>query len=81
MNRGAGIFYADSSETYATFRAGRFNEQMRDYPPGSTIKDVLADSPLTKRWWALCLSNSSTLPPISNFMKASGWYLPVVGGG
>jgi sulfur carrier protein ThiS len=28
---------------YATFRAGRFNEQMRDYPPGSSIKDVLAD--------------------------------------
>ena len=26
---------------YATFRNDRFNEQMRDYPPGTTIKDVL----------------------------------------
>ena len=25
---------------YATFRNDRFNEQMRDYPPGTTIKDV-----------------------------------------
>ena len=28
---------------YATFRNDRFNEQMRDYPPGATIKDVLDD--------------------------------------
>jgi sulfur-carrier protein len=28
---------------YANFRFGRFNEQMRDYPTGTTIRKVLED--------------------------------------
>jgi len=28
---------------YANFRHGRFNEQLREYPPGTTIRHVLAE--------------------------------------
>ena len=28
---------------FATFRIGRFNEQMRDYPPATTIRKVLEE--------------------------------------
>jgi molybdopterin converting factor small subunit len=28
---------------FATFRAGRFNEQVRDYPPGTSVRKVAED--------------------------------------
>ena len=28
---------------FATFRIGRFTEQVREYPPGATVAQVLAD--------------------------------------
>ena len=67
---------------FATFRIGRFKVEERDYPPGTTCRDVIADVGLSEAELGIVLINGRHAALDARLGEGDTLSLfPLVGGG
>lgn len=67
---------------FASIRKGRFDKETREYPPGTTVNQVIADLDIPKNQAAIIFVNNRHAKP--EFRLSHGdvvAFFPIIGGG
>ena len=79
---GFGAFMQITLKLFATFRAGRFSEETRDYPPGTRITDIINELRIPEREIGMIMLNNRHAEPDHELGDGDNLALfPLVGGG